>query len=95
MKKLQNSIAFLDRFQNVARDLHYVWYRTKEYVMTKNQLQKKVAYLESINDQLTTEVSYVDHLMRVIGFADGLVTMKATAQEIIDKGLNNPKDDNS
>jgi hypothetical protein len=55
--------------------------------MTKAQLQKKIAYLESVNDQLSTEVVYVDHLMRLIGFSEGLVTVKATAQEILDKGL--------
>lgn len=55
--------------------------------MTKLQLLKKIAYLESLNDQLSAEVSYVDHLMRLIGFSDGLVTVKATAQEIIDKGM--------
>lgn len=55
--------------------------------MTKSQLLKKIAYLESVNDQLSTEVTYVDHLMRLIGFSEGLVTVKATAQEIIDKGV--------
>lgn len=55
--------------------------------MTKTQLLKKIAYLESVNDQLSTEVVYVDHLMRLIGFSEGLVTVKATAQEILNKGL--------
>ena len=55
--------------------------------MTKSQLLKKIAYLESINDQLSTEVVYVDQLMRLIGFSEGLNTVKATAQEIIDKGI--------
>lgn len=55
--------------------------------MTKTQLLKRIAYLESVNDQLSTEVAYVDHLMRLIGFSEGLVTVKATAKEIIDKGL--------
>lgn len=55
--------------------------------MTKTQLLKKIAVLESLNDQLSTEVSYVDHLMRLLGFSEGLVTVKATAQEILDKGL--------
>lgn len=54
--------------------------------MTKAQLLKKIALLESINDQLTTEVTYVDHLMRLLGFAEGLATVKATAHEIIEKG---------
>lgn len=55
--------------------------------MTKAQLLKKIAQLESINDQLITEVSYVDHLMRMIGFSDGLATVKATAKEIMDQGI--------
>ena len=55
--------------------------------MTKAQLLKRIAFLESVNDQLSTEVAYVDHLMRLIGFSEGLVTVKATAQEIIDSGM--------
>ena len=55
--------------------------------MTKLQLLKRVAYLESLNDQLSTEVAYVDHLMRLIGFSEGLLTVKATANEIINKGI--------
>ncbi|MBA2727619.1 MAG: hypothetical protein H0U49_05540 [Parachlamydiaceae bacterium] len=55
--------------------------------MTKLQLLKKIAILESVNDQLSTEVSYIDKLMRLVGFAEGLVTVKATAHEILDKGL--------
>lgn len=54
--------------------------------MTKAQLLKKIALLESINDQLATEVSYVDELMKMVGFADGLITIKATAHEIIARG---------
>jgi len=56
--------------------------------MTKLQLLKKIALLESVNDQLSTEVSYLDRLMRSMGFAEGLATVKATAQEILDQGLN-------
>jgi hypothetical protein len=55
--------------------------------MTKTQLNKRIAMLESINDQLITEVSYLDNLMRLVGFSEGLKTVKATAQEIIDNGL--------
>lgn len=54
--------------------------------MTKAQLMKKIAVLESINDQLSTEVEYVDRLMRMLGFSEGLLTVKSTAQEILDKG---------
>ncbi len=54
--------------------------------MTKTQLLKKIAVLESINDQLSAEVEYVDRLMRMLGFSEGLLTVKSTAQEIIDNG---------
>lgn len=50
--------------------------------MTKLELEKKVAGLESINDQLLSELTYIDQLMRNIGFSNGLETVKATAQEI-------------
>ena len=61
--------------------------------MTKSQLLKKIAYLESVNDQLSTEVTYVDHLMRLIGFSEGLLTVKATAKEIIEKVVRTSKND--
>lgn len=54
--------------------------------MTKTQLLKKIAVLESINDQLSTEVEYVDQLMRMLGFAEGLLTVKSTANEILENG---------
>ncbi len=50
--------------------------------MTKQQLQKKIARLESVNDLLLAELSYLDHLMTKIGFTGGLSALKATAQEI-------------
>lgn len=50
--------------------------------MTKTELERKVAGLESINDQLLSELSYVDQLMRDIGFTNGLATIKATAEEL-------------
>lgn len=51
--------------------------------MTKIQLLKKIAYLESINDQLFTEVAFIDKLMHTIGFSEGLKTVKDAAQEIM------------
>jgi hypothetical protein len=55
--------------------------------MTKAQMLKRIAYLESINDHLETEVSNMDRLMRFVGFKHGLKTVKAAAEEIISKGL--------
>lgn len=49
------------------------------------QLAKKVAYLEFVNDQLMSELEYVDGLLKVIGFPEGLDTIKSAAQEVIEE----------
>lgn len=54
--------------------------------MTKTELLKKMAQLEFANDQLTTELAYLDKLMRQVGFTDGLVSLKSTAQELYEEG---------
>ncbi len=53
--------------------------------MQSQELTKKIAYLEFVNDQLSSEIHYVDHLLRVIGFPDGLATIKSAAQEVIEE----------
>lgn len=53
--------------------------------MTKQQLQNKIAHLESINDMLQAEISYLDQLMTKVGFSGGLSALKASAQEICDQ----------
>jgi hypothetical protein len=55
---------------------------TLEVIMTKKDLLKKVAHLESVNDHLLTELDYLDRLMRLVGFSGGLETVKITAQEL-------------
>jgi hypothetical protein len=51
----------------------------------QDTLKQKVAYLEFINDQLLTEIQYVDRLLKLIGFPDGLETIKKAAQEVIEE----------
>jgi hypothetical protein len=51
--------------------------------MERMELEKQLAGLESVNDQLVTELTYVDELMRAIGFSRGLVSVKAVAEELI------------
>lgn len=47
---------------------------------------KKLAELEFSNDQLASEISCLDQLMRLVGFSDGLATVKVAAREIAEGG---------
>lgn len=53
---------------------------------TKKALEKKLAKLESIHDQLITELNYVDRLMQLVGFAGGIAALKSTAHELYISG---------
>ncbi|NGX62398.1 MAG: hypothetical protein K940chlam9_01895 [Chlamydiae bacterium] len=53
--------------------------------MSTHALEKKIAYLEFVNDQLSSEIHYVDQLLRIIGFTNGLETIKSAAQEVLDE----------
>lgn len=46
---------------------------------------KRISELETINDQLLTEINYLDQLLKQIGFEQGLATLKAAAQELIEE----------
>lgn len=46
---------------------------------------KKIAKLESMCDQLQSEMRYLDQLLVEVGFEEGLKTLKAAAIELIDK----------
>jgi len=54
----------------------------------KETLLKRISELEFMNDQLLSEIRYLDGLMREIGFEEGLKTLKVAANEILeqDKG---------
>jgi hypothetical protein len=51
----------------------------------KEALLKRISELESMNDQLLSEIRFLDELMREIGFDEGLKTLKAAAQEILEQ----------
>jgi hypothetical protein len=52
--------------------------------MKNHDQTKKIAQLETINDQLAAEISYLDQLARSLGFAEGLKTLKSAALEMIE-----------
>lgn len=63
--------------------------------MDEQKLIKKIARLETINDQLISELQYLDSITRELGFQDGLKTLKAAAQELLEEQSNeNLNDDN-
>ena len=51
--------------------------------MNKSQLQKKIAYLEFVHDQLETEFLYTDILLKRVGFPQGLESAKEVALELL------------
>lgn len=68
--------------------------------MNNEELIQKMAQLESMNDHLATEIQQADHLMRLVGFVDGLETIKATAIALRDgvayeEGQDTPTQDNN
>jgi hypothetical protein len=53
--------------------------------MTHDQMLKRISELESINDQLLSEIRYLDHLLKEVGFEEGLKTLKFAAKELIEQ----------
>jgi len=53
--------------------------------MDKEKLLKRIAELESQNDQLVAELRYLDQLLREAGFINGLATLKSAALELIEE----------
>jgi hypothetical protein len=57
-------------------------------IMNENELIKKIARLESMNDQLVSELRYLDTISRELGFQEGLKTLKAAARELLEEQQN-------
>ena len=52
--------------------------------MNQNDFLKKIAKLESVNDQLSSEIQFLESLTRKLGFAEGIKTLKEAALEMIE-----------
>jgi len=52
--------------------------------MKNKDLLKKLAKLETVNDQLAAELNYLERLTRALGFAEGLKTLKDAAIEMLE-----------
>lgn len=51
----------------------------------KVNLEKKLAEVEFINDQLISEISYINNLLLNVGFIEGLTSLKEAVQEILEQ----------
>lgn len=51
----------------------------------EERLKKKISELESLNDQLLTEMQYLDRLLKEVGFENGLQTLKIAALELLEQ----------
>jgi hypothetical protein len=82
-----NSEFRLPNFILLACSLHYrAKILSRRVVMNKIQLEKKVAKLEFVHDQLESELLYVDNLLKSVGFPQGLASAKEVALELIENG---------
>lgn len=51
----------------------------------KEKLRKTISELESLNDQLISELRFLDDLLRKVGFVEGLKTLKNAAEDLIEQ----------
>lgn len=55
--------------------------------MDAKELEKKIAKFEFINDQLESELAYIDKLLKSIGFPHGLQSAKEVAEQMLQEEL--------
>lgn len=51
--------------------------------MEQKGLLKQIAMIESFNDQLQSELCHIDKLLRLLGFDEGIITLKIAAGELL------------
>lgn len=53
--------------------------------MGEDQLKRRISELETVNDQLLTEMEYLNWLLKEVGFEEGLATLKYAAEELLEQ----------
>lgn len=56
----------------------------------EEDLKKTLAGLEEVNNQLRCELQYYDYLARLLGFSNGLESIKLSAASIVEGSENSP-----
>lgn len=52
--------------------------------MKEKDIIKRIAQLEFVHDQLSSEILHLDRLLRSVGFPEGIRSAKEVAREIIE-----------
>ncbi len=60
--------------------------------MEENDYKKKIAKLESINDQLQAEFNHLSVLLKKVGFEEGIKSLKEAAKELLDNRNDDTKE---
>lgn len=71
--------------RSLARFLHHIMILAGEKIMKKEELLKKIALLETINDQLIAEIDTLEHLTRELGFSEGIKSLKEAGLELLEE----------
>lgn len=59
-----------------------------------NELKRRVALLETRNDQIEAELNYINKMLLECGFPEGVNSLKATIEELLaEASLEQPNDD--
>ena len=58
----------------------------------KEHLEKRISELESLNDQLISEINYLNKILKKIGFDKGISTLKFAAEELLEQNKRNKKE---
>ena len=56
------------------------------FIMSNNELQNKVAQLESTVDVMETELSYLNEILLKCGFPQGINSLKQTIEDLLAEG---------
>jgi len=53
-------------------------------IKTEQALSTEVARLESLNDQVMTELTYINGLLLAVGFSKGIESLKESAEDMLE-----------
>ncbi|GAB4193702.1 MAG: hypothetical protein Tsb0015_16560 [Simkaniaceae bacterium] len=53
--------------------------------MSEKELEKKLAKIESLYDQLLADVDNLNQLLIELGFEEGIITLREAAKELLEK----------